>query len=247
MALSQTLARFRNYRKAINSNLLDVQLDTKHIDESTFKQGRRFQVEQMYRLVEGYKNLKWVYDLNPDLVESLAQQHLNGQAGKLWMNLSRTEVKKVLMLLKKGSEDAYFCPQAYLTGGSISLPGQTKICPRPCPARSMTMAMGGVGGKRPGGPKKVNRIPVKKGLMEGRRLKPSQLMPLHVPGPDSLHQNVLIRPYTMDERERNRITDKCGPPTCDNCKVEPPRINVLGEEDEEEGLTIESFAPFYRS
>lgn len=41
LALSQTLARFRGYRKAINSNLLDVQLDTKHIDESTFKTGRR--------------------------------------------------------------------------------------------------------------------------------------------------------------------------------------------------------------
>lgn len=195
----------------------------------------------MERLIEGYTNLKWVYDLNPELVESLAQQHLRGPGGKQWMNLSRVEVKKVLKLLANSSQDPNFCPYTYL--GSQS---EARVMSSRSAGVSSAVPVGGTlqgseWTKNAGSSNNSTKVKNKKSGI--RALKPSQLMPLHVPGPDSLHQNVLIRPYTpeMDGQQGNA-----------GISISKTQVGATAVKDnkgaqEEEGLTIESFAPFYKS
>lgn len=235
----------------------------------------------MERLAEGYNNLKWIYELNPELVENLAKHHFSGPPPKKWMNLTRSEVNEVLILLKRGKDQTDFCPYTFLNISQTKKGASNNTMCRPptlgCASRtfSSTEPQSKQDQRLPEMPVldrssfNTNRKPSKK---SSRPLKPHQMMPIHIPGPDSLHQNVLIRAYTkeMDGREGDRKNKSQGhkgtkgkksednkPGSGDNkediSKVEAgvtrptptPREQVDETDNEEEAFTIESFVPFY--
>jgi hypothetical protein len=173
------------------------------------------------------------------------------------MDLSRTEVKTVLDLLEKEKGNPHFCPLTYLRPPEENNKKPENLTKnlRP-PSASLTQMQSS--SKDTKMPAKEPQKAVK--VKPPRVLKPYHLMPLHIPGPDSLHQNVVIRPFSAEMDGRPELDKKTGQdvmrirkkynssPGFTSSNPSGPTKSArdeTSEEEEEQGFTIESFIPFY--
>jgi hypothetical protein len=138
------------------------------------------------------------------------------------MGLTRDDLKPIARLVDKSLEDCTFVPFPEKPTNSNSNTPKTKTLPgKPAIIKQEKAKV-----QQQDEPKRSPKLK-----------KPSQLMPLHVPGPKALHKNILIRAYTSEMDETQPDGGSSVPRTATTPL--PPG------EKEEAAITIESFVPFY--
>jgi hypothetical protein len=220
--------------------------------------------------------------INSELVESLAKKHRSGPPARRWLGMSRDDVETVLRLLEQFRKDPTIIPfpserSSYGRSGGIIPVLKLKLAVAAAAASRCSsapmqklketassascIAVNGSGDcPLPSSSRQKNN---------NLGFKPSRLMPLHVPGPKALHQNVLIRAYDseMDGRENEdkegeiiwgtgdgkpQEDDQCqrldsseGAAAAEDSNKTEKLFYKSADDDDDEGLTIESFVPFF--
>ncbi|ODM98814.1 hypothetical protein Ocin01_07859 [Orchesella cincta] len=168
--------------KHVNNDIRDMKTETKRLEELHSPRVKPWIKESREEIISrGYTILKRIYELNSELTEAAAKKHVTGPPGNHWMGLSRVEVIEIMRRIHKEfgvprnkQNDIYL---EYGTSSKRSLQNGRHSHRR---------------NTKKGKDKKRNS---KSQVPRTPKVRASQMMPVHVPGPPHLHTNICIRPW----------------------------------------------------